>query len=115
MSYPLGIATGPSPDVGHPYGQAFSLKMMVFREFPSNELAINVAVHSNEGGHFSKCVRHAQVTDVPRMPDFIAGGQMVKNAVVHVAMGVADESDSHGCKLTIDMRMARSWRFFKAQ
>jgi len=45
------------------------------------------------------------------MPDFIAPGQMVKDAVIHMAMGVAYEPDAHGRKLATDVRFAPSWRF----
>ena len=115
LPYTLRISTRPSPDVGHPYGQTFSQKMMVFGEFAANELAINIAVYRYEGCHFSNCVRHAEVTDVPSMPNFIAWSQMMKDSVIHVAMCVAEESDSHERNLRIDMRMAPSWRFFKTQ
>jgi hypothetical protein len=45
------------------------------------------------------------------MPDFVAFLQMMEDAVVHVSVGVAEESNPHGCKLATDVRLAPSWRF----
>ena len=45
------------------------------------------------------------------MPDFIASRKMMEDAVVDVTVGVADESNAHGCKLATDVRLAPSWRF----
>ena len=105
------IAPWTPSDVGHPNGEAFALDVMVLREFPADKLVINVAVDGKEGGNVRQGVGHGETADVTGMPDFVACLQMMEDAVVHVSVGVAEESNPHGCKLATDVRLAPSWRF----
>ena len=84
---------------------------MVLGEFPADELVVNVAVDGEEGGDLGEGVGHGQTADVAGMPDFVAFLQMMKDAIVHVSVGVAKESNPHRCKLATDVRLAPSWRF----
>ena len=105
------IAPRTPSDVGHPNGEAFALDVMVLWEFPPDELVVNVAVDGKEGGNVRQGVGHGETADVTGMPDFVACLQMMEDAVVHVSVGVAEQSNPHGRKLATDVRLAPSWRF----
>jgi len=83
----------------------------VLREFTADQLVVYVAMDGEEGGNLGEGVGHGQAANVAGMPDFVAFLQVMEDAVVHVSVGVADESDPHGCKLVMDVRLAPSWRF----
>ena len=106
-----GVAPWTPSDVGHPDGEAFALDVMVLREFTADQLVVYVAMDGEEGGNLGEGVGHGQAANVAGMPDFVAFLQMVEDAVVHVSVGVAEESNPHGCKLATDVRLAPSWRF----
>ena len=109
------IATRPASNVGHPDAASFSFQVLVLGEGSAHEVVIDVAVNHHQWRHCCKRVRDLEITDVARMPHFVAGGQVMQNPVIDVAVGIADESNSHVTNFVAVVRLAPSWRSPKAQ
>lgn len=107
----LGIPPRSSPDMGHPNAATFALKVLVLRKIPPQELVVDVAVHRNQRGNGCQRIGHLEVPNVPRMPDFITRGEVMENAVIYMAVGIADESNAHPSNFGFTARMSPSWRF----
>ena len=107
---PLGISPRSPANVGHPNAATFALKVLVLRKIPAQELVVDVAVYRNQGGHCGQCIGHLEVPNIPGMPDFITRREMMENAVIHMAVGITDESNAHTSNFGFTARMSPSWR-----
>lgn len=93
--YAGGITSGPASDVGHPYGTPIAFEMLMLRKIASDQLVIDIAVDGDQWGPFGEGIGHREATDVPGMPDFIAFREVMQDPVIHVSMGVTDQTDAH--------------------
>lgn len=107
----FGISPRSASNVGHPNAASFALNVLMFGKIPAQELVVNVAVYRNQGGHGCQRIGDFEVPNVPRMPDFITRGEVMENAVVHMAVGIADQSNAHASNFGFTARMSPSWRF----
>ncbi len=109
------IATGPPADVGHPYPTAPALYVLMLWKRSAHQVVIDVAVNGHERCHSCYGICDPEITDIPCMPHLVTQRQMVQDPVIDVAMGIADESNSHLTNFVAVVRLAPSWRSAKAQ
>lgn len=85
--------------------------MLVFRKMPADQLVIDIAMDRHQRGQGGEGIRDGEIPNVPGMPDLIAFLEVMEDAVIDMAVGVADEADAHAPKFDHVMRLAPSWRF----
>lgn len=83
------VARGSTADVRDPHAHAFHRETQVCREFQAGFGIVNVAMDRAQWLPFFKFIRHGGVADVARMPDLVAGREVVLQARVQPAMCVA--------------------------
>ena len=82
----------------------------MFGKGSAHEVVIDVAVNRHQGRHCCQRVCDPEITNVACVPYFVAGGQVMQDPVVDVAVGIADESNSHATNFVAVVRLAPSWR-----
>lgn len=91
-----------TPDVRHPNTNAFEFEPLVGRIGGAQGAAIDVAMHGShqptrfpalDAGH------DLRIADVTRMPDLIAGREVLLQAGIEPTVGIAEEADAlHAAK-----------------
>ncbi len=106
----FGISPRPPSDMGHPDPAPRTLDVLVLGKIPADQLVIDVAVDGDKGLQFRQCIGDPEISNVTGMPDFIAGGEVMQNAVIHVAVRITDQPDVHVGNFAHVMRLAPSCR-----
>ena len=108
---PIGIASRPTPDVRHPDSAPAALEMLVLRKAPAQELVVDIPVYGHQRLDLRNGVGHGKRPDVTGVPDFVTGVEVMQDAVIDVAMSVAEQSDAHRSNFVQVARLSPSWRF----
>ena len=106
----LGIAARPATNVGHPYAATSAFQVLMLWKIPPDQLIVNVSVNCDKGFDGGYRVGHPEISDVPGVPNFIAGTEVMEDPVVDVTMGIAEQSYAHDANFGVLTRLDRSWR-----
>lgn len=95
-THPTGIAVWASADVAHQALEPGTIPPQFLRKFRPNSVVVDVAKNGPQWRDLGQGIGHIQRSDVPRVPDFIDCAEVMKDAVVEVAVGVRKQADAHG-------------------
>ena len=85
----FGIPPGAATNMCHAKTQSLNLPMQGFSGFSTYAVVVNVAKHHpNVGIELPHGVQNGEITHIACMPDFVAICQMMRHAVVPMAVGV---------------------------
>ena len=85
----LGVAAGPTADVGHAESKPLKFPMQGFGGFGTHTVVVNVAkYHPHLRTELLHGIQNGQAAHIAGMPNFIAAAQVVGHAVVPMAVRV---------------------------
>src|SRR5699024_10576793 len=80
------ISSQRSPNVGHPNIDAIALKPLMQGKLLSDNRAVDIAVHADQGRNFSKFISHVYRPKVTGMPYFIAIRKVLGHLWIEIAV-----------------------------
>lgn len=86
------IAPRMAADMYHQHRQCLAGPVEYLGEPPAQFSPVDVAVHGTQGTECRQSVRHRGISDISRMPDFVAGSQMREDGLVDVSVRVRYET-----------------------
>ena len=85
----LGVAAGPTADVGHAEAKPLKFPMQGFGGFGTHLVVVNVAKHHpHVRTKLLHGIQNGQAAHIAGMPNFIAAAQVVSDAIVPMAVCV---------------------------
>ena len=85
----LGVAAGPTADVGHAEAKPLNFPMQGFDGFGTHPVVVNVAKHHPHARtKLLHGIQNGQAAHIAGMPNFIAAAQVVSDAIVPMAVCV---------------------------
>ena len=111
----LCVTAWPATNVGHPNAATLAFDVLMFGEITAHEVVVDVAINSHQGHDGSNGIGHLEIANVSSMPHLVTRGEVMQDAVIDVAVGVADESNTHKTNFVPVVRFAPSWRSANAQ
>ena len=109
---PFGIgrvASGMAADMHHQDRHCLAGPVENLGEPSSQFIPVDVAMHGPEGCEGRQPVRHRRISDIPRMPDFVAFAKIAEDGLVEVSVRVRYEPYSYQSQRLacyLDCRMA---------
>jgi hypothetical protein len=91
---PVVIARIPS-DVGHVNGDALAIPNEIAGKFSTEFRTVDIPVNTPDWFEVPEPGENLDRSEVARVPDLVAFGEMPENSVVQKSVGVGEQPDSH--------------------